>query len=129
MQSRRNLLQLLLVGCAGVALTGMPAVAKTFEVTRTDAEWRKLLSPAEYNILRGALDEPAAQGTSQGRIPVPRLRPAAVCVIDQVRQRHGLAEFLAAAAECDRIHHRQQLDRITHRSALPSLRRPSWACI
>ena len=52
MKSRRNLLQLLLVGSAGVALTGLPATAKTFEVTHTDAEWRKLLSPAEYNILR-----------------------------------------------------------------------------
>jgi peptide-methionine (R)-S-oxide reductase len=52
MQSRRNHLQLLLVGSAGMALTGMPASAKTYEVTHTDAEWRKLLSPAEYNILR-----------------------------------------------------------------------------
>ncbi len=52
MQSRRNLLQLLLVGSAGMALTGMPASAKTYEVTHTDAEWRKLLSTAEYNILR-----------------------------------------------------------------------------
>jgi peptide-methionine (R)-S-oxide reductase len=30
----------------------LPAAAKTYEVTHTDAEWRKLLSPAEYNILR-----------------------------------------------------------------------------
>jgi len=52
MQTRRNLLQLLLVGSAGVAFTGMPATAKSFEVAHTDAEWRKLLSPAEYNILR-----------------------------------------------------------------------------
>jgi peptide-methionine (R)-S-oxide reductase len=52
MQSRRNLLQLLLVGCAGAALSATPSLAKTYEVTHTDAEWRKLLSPAEYNILR-----------------------------------------------------------------------------
>jgi len=52
MPSRRTLLQSLLFGAAGAALSGLPAAAKTFEVTHTDAEWRKLLSPAEYNILR-----------------------------------------------------------------------------
>jgi peptide-methionine (R)-S-oxide reductase len=52
MHSRRNLLQYLLAGSACAALGIMPAMAKTFEVTHTDAEWRKLLSPAEYNVLR-----------------------------------------------------------------------------
>ena len=50
MTSRRNLLQLLLAG--GVALAPLPAFAKTFEVHHTDAEWRKLLSPAAYDVLR-----------------------------------------------------------------------------
>jgi peptide-methionine (R)-S-oxide reductase len=52
MHSRRNLLQLLLAGSAGVAFGATPSLAATFEVTHTDAEWRKLLSPSEYNILR-----------------------------------------------------------------------------
>ena len=52
MQSRRNLLQTLLVGTAAAAFPGFPALAKSYEVTHSDAEWRKLLSPAEYNILR-----------------------------------------------------------------------------
>jgi peptide-methionine (R)-S-oxide reductase len=52
MPTRRNLLQSLLIGAAGVSLSALPASAKSFEVTHTDAEWRKLLSPAEYNVLR-----------------------------------------------------------------------------
>jgi len=83
MHSRRNLLQLLLVGCAGVALDATPAFAKTFEVTHTDAEWRKLLSPAEYNILRQQGTE-APFSSPQGHIPLPRLRLAALRVVDQI---------------------------------------------
>lgn len=52
MQSRRSLLEQILLGSAVVTLTGVAARAKGYEVTHTDAEWRKLLSPAEYNILR-----------------------------------------------------------------------------
>ena len=51
MQSRRNLLGLLLAGSACATFGVAPAFAK-YEVMHTDAEWRKLLSPAEYNILR-----------------------------------------------------------------------------
>ena len=32
--------------------------AESFEVTRTDAEWRRLLSPAQYSILRRQATEP-----------------------------------------------------------------------
>ncbi len=52
MNSRRNLLELLLLGSAAAAFGAFPAAAKTFEVTHTDAEWRKMLTPAAYNILR-----------------------------------------------------------------------------
>jgi peptide-methionine (R)-S-oxide reductase len=34
------------------------ATAETFEVTKTDAEWRRLLSPAQYAILRQQATEP-----------------------------------------------------------------------
>lgn len=40
-------------GVSTMALLGMPAFAdKQFEVVKTDAEWRKLLSPAVYQVLR-----------------------------------------------------------------------------
>ncbi len=40
-------------GVSTIALLGMPAFAdKAFEVVKTDAEWKKLLSPAAYQVLR-----------------------------------------------------------------------------
>ena len=35
-----------------------PLSAQTFEVTRTDAEWRKLLTPDQYAVLRREATEP-----------------------------------------------------------------------
>ena len=33
-------------------VTANPAVAEPFEVTRSEAEWRKFLSPEQYSVLR-----------------------------------------------------------------------------
>ena len=56
---RRSLLMggtaLLGLGLAGYVLRGAPparAVEGTFEVMHTDAEWKQLLSPAAYDVLR-----------------------------------------------------------------------------
>ena len=38
---------------AAAALLSPSAIAKSFEITRTDAEWRKLLTRAQYKVLRG----------------------------------------------------------------------------
>jgi peptide-methionine (R)-S-oxide reductase len=46
---RRRLLQGLLTGSAAFTL-GLPAWG--YEVTKSDGEWKKLLSPAAYNVLR-----------------------------------------------------------------------------
>ena len=56
MLNRRNLLLAAAGGAAIVVGTRLwpeqRAMAETFEVTKTDAEWRKLLSPAAYQVLR-----------------------------------------------------------------------------
>ncbi|GLS86195.1 peptide-methionine (R)-S-oxide reductase [Cypionkella aquatica] len=50
--SRRSVLTSLILGAAAVPF-GLPAHAKTgFAVTHTDAEWRALLTPAQYQVLR-----------------------------------------------------------------------------
>ena len=67
MMTRRRLV---FGGAAGLAAAvfGVPACAtaaksdETFEVTHTDAEWRKLLTPAQYGVLRKEATEPP--GTS-----------------------------------------------------------------
>jgi peptide-methionine (R)-S-oxide reductase len=55
MMTRRGLLMSsaigLLVGRTGAATAG------TFEVTHTDGEWRKLLTPTQYAVLRQAATE------------------------------------------------------------------------
>src|SRR6185437_669034 len=46
---RRNFLNLLLVGSAGAALSSR---AWAYPVSRSDAQWRAMLSPAAYDVLR-----------------------------------------------------------------------------
>lgn len=48
---RRNFLGLLMMGSAGVCLGG-PAAFAAYPVARSDAEWKKMLSPAAYDVLR-----------------------------------------------------------------------------
>lgn len=64
MLTRRHLFAAGGAGVAAVALArvGRPQTTKAapaFAVTHTDAEWRKLLTPAQYDVLRRQGTEPA----------------------------------------------------------------------
>jgi peptide-methionine (R)-S-oxide reductase len=59
---RRELLQTLLLGSAGLVLSGVPSLAAEFAVTKTTAEWQRTLSPEAFRVLRLADTEMA--GTS-----------------------------------------------------------------
>src|SRR3954464_5514978 len=54
------------------------------------------------------------------------MRPAALQVRPQIRERHRLAEFLRAPGWRRRYHERQELLHDPHRGALRPLRRTSW---
>lgn len=48
---RRNFLGMLVMGSAGVLAGNLPAFAG-YRVMKSDADWKKLLSPAAYDVLR-----------------------------------------------------------------------------
>src|SRR5580700_6787089 len=58
---RRDLLSILAVTAVGgfVFPTWLLAEAERLEVTKTDAEWRRLLTPAQYQVLRHEATEAA----------------------------------------------------------------------
>ena len=69
---------------------GSARAAAADHVTHTDAEWKSLLTPAQYTVLRQEGTE--RPGTSEllheertGIFRLRRLRPAAVFVEDQIR--------------------------------------------
>ena len=49
---RRNFINLLLMGSAGAVVGNLPAFAAAYRVSKSDAEWKKTLSPAAYDVLR-----------------------------------------------------------------------------
>ncbi len=89
-------------------LRGSPAAAsEKFEIEKTDAEWRAQLTPQQYQILRQEGTErpytsPLLKEHRKGHLRLRRLRPAAVCLGNEVRERHRVAELLPAARKCGR---------------------------
>ena len=53
---RRNFISQLLMGSAGamagIVAARLPALAQAYRVTRRDAEWKKMLQPDAYDVLR-----------------------------------------------------------------------------
>ena len=115
------------------ARTAQSATAK-FEVEHTDAEWRKLLSPAQYTVLR-------RQGTeAPGSSPLEAenrkgVYDCAGCALralffgDEIPQRHRLALLLCAARGRGRDVRGPEPHDGAHGSALPPLRWPFGPCL
>jgi peptide-methionine (R)-S-oxide reductase len=57
---RRDLLTMFVMAAAGGTVRPSLVLAKEegFEVTKTDAEWRSILTPAQYDVLRQEVTEP-----------------------------------------------------------------------
>ena len=59
---RRDLLSMMALAAVGGAVlpAWLLAEAEELEVTKTDEEWRRLLTPAQYQVLRHEATEPAS---------------------------------------------------------------------
>jgi peptide-methionine (R)-S-oxide reductase len=98
--TRRNLLGSALA--AGASAYAWDAVAAGFEVTHSDAEWRALLTPAQYAVLRQSGTEPPYSSPLNdehrpGTFACAGCGLALFRLRDEVRERHRLAELLGAA--------------------------------
>ena len=56
MITRRSLLMSSAIGVVA-GRSAIAGAAETFEITHTDVEWRKLLTPAQYAVLRQSATE------------------------------------------------------------------------
>ena len=99
--TRRHLLSLLSafgLGARVAEAAGPSAAADIVPLRLSDAQWQQRLSPAGLRTCcarkaPSARHEPAQRREAQGHASLRRLRPAAVQVGAQVRQRHRLAEL------------------------------------
>ena len=113
---------------------GAEAATETFEVNHTPEEWRKLLTPEQYAVLREEDTErpftsPLNNEKRKGTFRLRRLRSAAVRLRNQIRQRHRLAEFLRPPRRRGEDQPGLDVRLGQGRGALPPLRRPSRPCV
>ena len=137
---RRTFIKLAAGGAGILALPQlfMPVQAMAAEriakISKTDAEWKKLLTPEQYEVLRqegteAPFTSPLNHEKRNGMFALRCLRAAAVPLEIQVRQRHRLAELLRCAARPCRDQNRLQAGSAAHRIPLRALRRPPRPCV
>ncbi len=110
------------------------APAGKFEIEKSDDEWRKLLTPAQYDVLRKHGTERA--GTSP--LNAEKRKGTFACAgcdlplfssDTKYESGTGWPSFWQPLAERDRHDGRQVVLHDPHRGALPPLRRASGACV
>ena len=135
--------RLLLAGAGALAVLagvrwlngGDVEAAGSFEIQKSDSEWRRILTKPQYEVLRLHRTEtpglePAQSRKAQRHLCLRRLRAAAVLLGDEIRQQDRLAELLSRrcrtriGTSTDHV-----LLRAAHRGALPPLRRTSRPCL
>ena len=96
---------------------------KTYPVTRTEAEWRELLTPEQYGIMREhGTERPGScallQEKRAGTFSCAGCDQPLFVVKDEVREWHRLAELQRPGARLGRDHVRPQLWHGPHRGTL-----------
>ena len=107
---------------------------KTFPVTRTDAEWRKLLTPEQYEIMR---EHGTERPGSCALLHEKRAGTFSCAGCDQplfaakmkFESGTGWPSFNDPVDGLGRDHERPQLRHGPHRGALRPLRQPSRPCV
>ena len=108
----------------------MRSSSETYEVVKTEEEWRKHLTPEQYQVLREHGTERAGtcallHEKRAGHVQLRGVRPAAVQVHDRSsRAAPAGRAFSSRSRAADRDHRRSQLLHDAHRGALPPLRQP-----
>ena len=106
----------------------------SYPVTHTDAEWRKLLTPEQYHIMREHGTERAGSCALNWE-KRPGVFSCAACgqplfeFEEEIRKRHRLAELQRSRAGLGRDHGRPQLRHDAHRGALRALRIAPRPCL
>src|ERR1700757_5242948 len=109
--------------------SAMSASADTqFAVTHTDAEWRKLLTAAQYDVPRNAgtqapYSSPLNDEHRPRRVQLRGPRAAPLLLGHQVRQRHRMAELLEGPGQRGARTPRYQPGHDSRRSSVQPMRR------
>ena len=103
---------------------------KQFEVAHTDAEWRKLLTPEQYEIMRGhGTERPGSCALNfekrHGTFACAGCGQQLFTSKKKFESGTGWPSFNDPASRLGRDHHRPQLRHGPHRGALQPLRQPS----
>ena len=133
---RRDLLSMMALAAVGgfVFPTWLLAEAEKLEVTKTDEEWRRLLTPAQYQVLRHEDTEPAFSSPllDEHRKGV---FACAGCELPLFKSETkfesgtGWPSFWSPIEGAVGTKTDRSFWDAAHRGALPALRRASWPCL